>query len=287
VQQIFVGDVQGCADELEELLARARAAFGGEFELWLVGDLVNRGPDNLRVLERVRALRDEGRAHLVIGNHEIGLVMKALGLRALGRSDTIDDVLASPAAHDWVTWVCGLPLVATGSVAGEPFAMVHASVHPDWDLATLCVRARRVEERLRDADRAALRELLGDGSEGEPDRDVLDRLTRCRSVDDGAGTWSEALPGGAREAWHACWRRRQHAYGVVYGHWALQGLHVAPQLRGLDTGCVHHGRDHAGFLTAWLPDDEAGFVDPDTRFWQIPAKRVYYDARRQKDRSSL
>ena len=67
MQQIFVGDVQGCADELDELLARARDAFGDGFELWVVGDLVNRGPDNLRPLERVRELVEQGRAHYVLG----------------------------------------------------------------------------------------------------------------------------------------------------------------------------------------------------------------------------
>ena len=56
MQRIFVGDVQGCADELESLLQRAESAFGDRFELWLVGDLVNRGPESLRVLSRVRAL---------------------------------------------------------------------------------------------------------------------------------------------------------------------------------------------------------------------------------------
>src|SRR5690606_41345875 len=72
MQRIFVGDVQGCADEFDELLARARAAFGERFELWLVGDLVNRGPASLRVLRTVRALAEAGRARCVLGNHELG-----------------------------------------------------------------------------------------------------------------------------------------------------------------------------------------------------------------------
>jgi bis(5'-nucleosyl)-tetraphosphatase (symmetrical) len=287
VQRIFVGDVQGCADELDELIARARSEFGGEFELWLVGDLINRGPENLRVLERVRELHEQGRARSVLGNHEIGLLMKWLGLRGRSSADTIDDVLASPDARDWLDWLCELPLIETGSIAGERFAMVHAAVHPDWDLETLSARAARVQQRLRSADKAELRALLGDAAEPDPDRDALDRMTRCRSVDDRAGTWSDAPPETPDDAWHARWRRRDHDYGIVYGHWALQGLHVAPGLRGIDTGCVHHGRDHDGYLTAWLPDESAGFVDPDARFWQVAAKRTYYAARGAKSRSSV
>jgi hypothetical protein len=69
----------------------------------------------------------------------------------------------------------------------------------------------------------------------------------------------------------------------VYGHWSLQGLHVARGLRGLDTGCVHHGRGRDGFLTAWLPDPAADepFGLPDAAFWKIPARRAYY-ARRDR-----
>ena len=98
------------------------------------------------------------------------------------------------------------------------------------------------------------------------------------------GAWSpeppELAPPGYR-AWHEVWRERAHPYGVVYGHWALQGLHVAPGLRGLDTGCVHHGRGRDGFLTAWLPDPNAAqpFDVPDERIWQVPARRPYYARR--------
>src|SRR3970040_165833 len=56
VQPIFVGDVQGCGEELGELLERAAAQFGRRFSLWVVGDLVNRGPDNRTPLVRVREL---------------------------------------------------------------------------------------------------------------------------------------------------------------------------------------------------------------------------------------
>ena len=66
-QHVFVGDVQGCADEFDELLGRLRDSFGDEFVLHSVGDLVNRGPDNLRVLERMRELVAAGRGHHVLG----------------------------------------------------------------------------------------------------------------------------------------------------------------------------------------------------------------------------
>ena len=283
-QPIFVGDVQGCADELDELLERAAAAFGDGFELWLVGDLVNRGPYNLRVLRRVRELADAGRARCVLGNHDVNLLRVAAGQRKLSRVDSVRDVLEASDADEWIEWLRRRPLAATGRLGDRPFALVHAAVHPDWDLAELERRARRVEARLGCPERREAEEFLACDPVRDPDLDTLRRVINCRSVTP-SGEWSseppELMPAGFRP-WHEEWSARGHGYGVVYGHWALQGLHVAPALRGLDTGCVHHGRGHRGTLTAWLPDASlrapfrTPFDLPDGRFWRIPARRAYY-----------
>lgn len=278
VQQIFVGDVQGCGDELEALIERVRGDFGSEFELWLVGDLVNRGPRNLDVLRRVRKLWEAGRAQVVLGNHEVGLLQAALGLRELGPNDTIADVLAAPDLADWVDWLCGLPVVIKDRLGGRPFVMVHASVPPGWSSSKLAARARAIEERLTAGGKARKRFLARE--EAAEDFEVFDRLLTCRSIGPG-GSWSSRPPDGERRAWHRAWRAEAPDFGVVYGHWSLQGLHVAPGLRGLDTGCVHNGRGRATSLTAWIPKLKAKdpFAIPDEGFLEIPAKRVYYEPR--------
>jgi bis(5'-nucleosyl)-tetraphosphatase (symmetrical) len=285
--RIFIGDVQGCADELDELLEIAAAELGDDFEVWSVGDLINRGPDNRRVLERMRTLHADGRARIVLGNHEIGLLMRWLGVRAGSSADTIEDILEAPDAEDWIRWLSNLPLVEIGELAGQPFAMVHASVHPDWDLASLVAHARAAEKRLCEPMEARLREWLSTAPGAEGERDDLDRLTRGRSIIDAAGSWSDKLPTKPGNAWHLRWAKREHEYGIVYGHWALQGLHVAPGLRGLDTACVHHGREDGrggrtkGALTAWIPrldQSRAGrahFSVPDDRFLHVKAKQRY------------
>lgn len=282
MQRVFVGDVQGCAEELEELEARARASFGDRFELWLVGDLVNRGPHSLRVLRRVREWVEAGRARCVLGNHELSLLRIACGQEGLGPGDTHGEVLAAPDAREWIEWLRRLPLVASGRLGRQRFAVVHAASHPHWSLDELVARAREIEARLAHPDRREWVRLLATTPDPELDplRDVLARLTHCRSAH-ASGAWSELEPELAPEgyrAWHALWSQRRHRHGLVYGHWAMQGLHVAPGLRGLDTGCVHHGRDRVGLLSAWLPspDSDTPFDVPDERFWQVPARRVYY-----------
>jgi bis(5'-nucleosyl)-tetraphosphatase (symmetrical) len=279
VQHVFVGDVQGCSEELDELLERAERRFGDALELWLVGDLVNRGPGNLAALRRIRELdaRRPERVHYVLGNHEVSLLRCWLGLRSVSSYDSFQDVLDAPDVDEWMNWLRMRPLVCSGRLGEQPFAVVHAGVHPDWSLADLEAAGRVVETSLR-APLDAVRRTLG--GPFAPRDDVLGRLTRCRSVGDG-DAWTSDEPDAGMRAWHAAWSERRHDYGVVYGHWAMQGLHVAPGLRGLDTGCVHHGRGRDGALTAWVPDSASRrpFDLPDDAFWQIPARRAYYTHR--------
>jgi len=272
VQQIFIGDVQGCADELEELLARAEREFGSAFEVTWVGDLINRGPRSLDCLRIAREYQERSRGRLVLGNHEIALLCVYFGLRDLQPLDSVAEILDAPDADEWVDWLRAQPVCIAGELGASPYLVVHAAVHPDWDRASALAQAREVEDRLLGETRSLLAAPAAD-----PQGDALGRFTRCRSID-GTG-WSSGLPKAAKDAWHAQWAERGHSYGVVYGHWALQRLHVAPGLRGLDTGCVHHGRGEDGLLTAWLPrDGDDEFAVPDARFWQVRAKRRYYAA---------
>ncbi|MGI9591375.1 MAG: metallophosphoesterase [Myxococcota bacterium] len=280
LRPVFVGDVQGCADELDELLARAESRFGAGFALFSVGDVVNRGPDNLRALRRVRELVEAGRGQMILGNHELHLLRAAAGQRPVAPLDSIGDVLAAPDADDWIDWLRRRPLAVTGKMGGQRFAMVHASLHPDWELAELEERAAGVERRLGGGGRAEAEAFLAGDPRDDPDLDTLLRVTSCRSTTPD-GAWRSEPPGPGTRAWHEEWAKRKHRYGVVYGHWSLQGLHVADGLRGLDTGCVHHGRGRDGFLTAWLPEpeEESPFSLPDHGFWQVPARRAYYARR--------
>jgi bis(5'-nucleosyl)-tetraphosphatase (symmetrical) len=277
VPPVFVGDVQGCFAELEELLGRVRAAGGEEFELWLVGDLINRGPSSIEVLRAVRPLVERGRARYVLGNHEIWLLESFFGRRPLRHSDTMADLLGRADIDDWVEWIRRRPLVEGGELGGRPFAMVHAAAHPDWDLDTLVGRAREAEARLGHPDRSVAERFLAGEDERDLALDALRLMTSCRSVRPD-GSWSSEEPVSPAIPWHAAWSRRSHSYALVYGHWALQGLHVAAGLRGLDTGCVHHGRGRDGFLTAWLPQlaREDPFALPDREFIQVRAHRRYY-----------
>src|SRR5438552_5923745 len=113
-----IGDVQGCYDELQALLADF--AFGKDDRLWFVGDLVNRGPKSLEVLRFVRSL--EERAITVLGNHDLHLVTQFEGFERPRSDDTFSDVLSAPDARSLVDWLRVRPMMHID----ERHAMVHA-----------------------------------------------------------------------------------------------------------------------------------------------------------------
>src|SRR3954470_10705376 len=113
-----IGDVQGCVEELQQLLDKLR--FNKQRDrLWFVGDLVNRGPKSLETLRFVQSLGDK--AVTVLGNHDLHLVTQHEGVERRRKDDTFDDVLQAPDAKALVDWLRRRPMM---HVEGG-HAMVH------------------------------------------------------------------------------------------------------------------------------------------------------------------
>src|SRR6266511_1541115 len=97
-----IGDIQGCYAKFCQLLELIEFS-PREDRLWLVGDLVNRGPDSLGVLRDVKALGDA--AVTVLGNHDFHLLTVAAGHAHPHRRDTIASILAAPDRDELLAWV--------------------------------------------------------------------------------------------------------------------------------------------------------------------------------------
>lgn len=247
-----VGDIQGCADAFERLLDRI--GLTGDDELWLAGDLVNRGPDNLTVLRRARELE----AKAVLGNHDLHLVARARGRRPGRRNDTLQDVLRAPDRDALIDWLTRLPFV----YRDEDRLMVHAGFRPEWswqDVEERAARACRVLATRTD-------ELLGQLTRDPPPADGelsaaaqdIGVFTRIRMLDgSGRPDGRYAGPPEGAPAGLVPWYERsslEPELRVFFGHWAALGYRSLGRFVALDSGCVW-----GNTLTAVRAEDGAVF----------------------------
>jgi bis(5'-nucleosyl)-tetraphosphatase (symmetrical) len=260
-----IGDVQGCALTLRRLLDRLRreAAFDpARDELWLTGDLVNRGPRSLEVL-RWAAESAAGRGpeplgerlHVVLGNHDLHLLALAAGVEEPSRKDTLGDVLAARDLGELVEWLRRQPLLHEATIDGRPHVLVHAGLPPDWSVARAARLAREVQAALAGPKwRAAAAAIKAKSAESWSDELTGDErlatiaatLTRLRIIDGrGRMLWKfKGPPGEAPRGsvpWFAAPGRASTDHVVVCGHWAALGLLIEEDVVACDSGCVWGG----------------------------------------------
>jgi len=256
-----IGDVQGCDTELGALLSRLQFKADRD-RLWFVGDLVNRGPDSLKVLRRIHSLGDA--AIVTLGNHDLHLLAAAYGSAPLRPDDTLGEILAAPDREALLEWLAFRPLLHADP--GLNTCMLHAGLAPQWDLNLAQACAREFEQALRRHPRKLLSRLYGD----QPDRwdDALegqDRLrfivncfTRLRYVD-ADGRLALRVKGSPKKSqskalipWFEADEARWHGSRIVFGHWSTLGFFDNTEVTSLDTGCVW-----GGALTALRLDEPA------------------------------
>ena len=247
-----VGDLEGCLDQLKCLLEQVRFDPAKD-ELWLVGDLVNRGPKSLETLRFLYSIRES--VVCVLGNHDLHLLAAANNIERLRKADTLREILDAPDRAELLDWLRRQKLLHYDEQ--RDIALVHAGIPPQWSLKKALKRAAEVEEALQDDARLP---LFLDGMYGnEPakwDGDLhgvtrlrvitnyFTRMRFCRADDtldlkskEGLDT---APPGFA--PWFSYPERKTRGQKIIFGHWAaLEGNCNEPGLYALDTGCVWGG----------------------------------------------
>jgi bis(5'-nucleosyl)-tetraphosphatase (symmetrical) len=240
-----IGDVQGCFDELTQLLKEV-GFHARRDRLWFVGDLVNRGPKSLEVLRFVRGLNE--RAVVVLGNHDLHLVTQHEGTERPRPDDTFHEVLAAPEGGELVAWLRTRPLM---HVEGR-YAMVHAGLLPQWSIARARELAREVEQALAGAGyRDFLRNMYGSQPEQWSEalagwdrlRVIVNAMTRMRfCTRDGRMEFHAkgAEPPAGFYAWFDT-RPPAEEETILCGHWSQLGLKLGKRLAAMDSGCVWGG----------------------------------------------
>ena len=262
-----IGDLQGCFDPLRRLLDYISFDQAAD-RVWFVGDLVNRGPQSLEVLRFVKALG--ACATVVLGNHDLHLLMQSEGYGKASREDTFHDVLGAADRDELLLWLRAQPLF---HVEGQ-WAMVHAGLLPGWTVEQAQTLSGEASAALT-ADN--FRDFLANmwGSEPVAWRDdlagwdrlrvVVNAMTRMRYVTaDGAmefrAAGNKAPPERGPQGclpWFAVPGRASADHFVLCGHWSALGFREEGNLIALDTGCLW-----GGSLTAVRLDDRRVFRQP-------------------------
>lgn len=216
--------------------------------LWLVGDLINRGPESLEVLRFVHALG--ARARVVLGNHEVHLLAVAEGARPLKAFDTLQPILDAPDRAVLLDWLRRQPLLHVDRELG--YCMAHAGIPPHWDVHEAEARAREAEAwiqrngfgKVAVASMSEPLELSDELDAAARARVIVSYFTRMR-VCTSTGRLDFAFKGTAEQSpagylpWFAHPGRKTRGERIIFGHWAaLDGHANAADVFALDTGCA-------------------------------------------------
>ena len=244
-----VGDIQGCFSQLMTLLHQVN--FNPENDtLWVVGDLVNRGPESLETLRYLYSIRHA--VVCVLGNHDLHLLAVSRNIERMKKGDTLQSILDAPDRAELLDWLRQQKLMHYDELRNT--AMVHAGIPPQWSLNKALKRAAEVENALRDD---ALYPLFLDGMYGnEPNKwnSELSGVTRLRVITnyftrmrfctaEGKLDLKSKEGLGSAPAGYAPWfshpKRRTKDLNIIFGHWAaLEGQCNEPGIHALDSGCV-------------------------------------------------
>lgn len=244
----LIGDVQGCDAALGELLEKIGFSPSRD-TLYMLGDLVNRGPDSAAVLRRLMGYGDAARC--LLGNHDLSLLAVAHGQRAPHRNDTLDPVLRAADRSEMIRWLRQQKM----AIHAHGLLMVHGGVLPQWDATQTLVLAAEVEAVLRGP---AMGDFLSQMYGNEPAqwddlltgaarlRVIVNALTRLRfctpqgAMDLKASGGLEAAPPGYLP-WFDVPGRKTAGTPMVFGHWSQLGFLRRADIISLDTGCVWGG----------------------------------------------
>lgn len=243
-----IGDIQGCYDPLARLLEKVNFDTSQD-TLYCVGDLVNRGPDSLKVINLLKSLNNQ--CVTVLGNHDIHLLSMLYGIRKHRYSDTLSDILNDSGAADIADWLRQQPLMVVDK--HSKFILVHAGVYPWWSRKQAMARAKDVQTCFQDETKCIklLKRIYNnnptkwsdDLSKMKRRRFTINAFTRMRFVSPkGHLNFTESGYNGKqrknRLPWFQVTNKNMKGYRIIFGHWSALGLLDTPQHLCLDTGYI-------------------------------------------------
>ncbi|MBM93211.1 MAG: symmetrical bis(5'-nucleosyl)-tetraphosphatase [Legionellales bacterium] len=251
-----IGDIQGCLEGLQTLLSEVGYVPGRD-DLWFAGDLVNRGPDSVGVLQYIKALPQ---ARVVLGNHDLHC-LALFHTQSKRHASSLSSVVNHPEASSLMAWLIQQPLM----YLEQGVLMVHAGLYPQWSVTQALNYAQEVSDALNSQARDDfLESMYGDEpavwsetlSGWDRLRFITNACVRMRYLNENCVLdfqQTEAPP--LSETQWMPWFDHPRAQWdptitVAFGHWAaLKASIDRPYLKALDGGYVW-----GGHLVAWCPE---------------------------------
>ena len=258
-----IGDVQGCFDELKELLVLINFNSDRD-QLWFCGDLVNRGPKSLETLRYIKALEDN--AITVLGNHDLHLLATAYDHKKPGKKDTLDPILQADDCNQLMNWLRHQNMMFHDK--DRNITLLHAGLHPDWSIKQALQLAGEVEEILRSNHHINFyKHMYGDKpfiwdnslTGWQRYRFITNMLTRLRYCDSHGkpALGAKGAPGSQADhlyPWYEAPNRKSEKDTIIFGHWSTlphAGKSSCNNTYAIDSGCLWGGQ-----LTAMRIDEQ-------------------------------
>ena len=244
----WIGDIQGCDAPLGQFLEHVGFSASRD-RLYVLGDLVNRGPASLQVLRRLKNLGSS--VQCVLGNHDLHLLALNAGAKKPSKSDTLNDVLMADDKVGLLDWLRHQSL----ALYEEDVLMVHAGVLPQWSLEQTLALAHELQEILRGPEiQDFLMQMYGNEPSQWNDhltgisrwRCALNAFTRLRFCSVSGNMEFETKEGAAKAPagylpWFDVPQRKTSQTTIAFGHWSTLGAVQRSDVWALDTGCVWGG----------------------------------------------
>jgi len=246
-----IGDVQGCFNELKQLIKQLKFSSDKD-QLWFTGDLVNRGPESLATLRYVKSLGEN--AITVLGNHDLHMLAVLFNLQKPRPKDTLEDIQKAKDKDELIQWICRQPLMHIDDTQNA--IMVHAGIYPGWEISQAKKFAEEVEVVLQGE---KLQDFLNNMYGNEPDtwrndlqgwerlRFITNCFTRMRYCDSSFALdlKHNGKPGKQPEhlqPWLNFLNDEQKQHRILFGHWSTLGESKVKNVYALDGGCLWGGQ---------------------------------------------
>ena len=249
-----IGDIQGCYKEFKLALKKVNFNLDEDY-LWLVGDLINRGPDSLKLLKHIYKIKE--RTHIVLGNHDLHFLACFYEQRKLAKADTISKLMQSKKSLKYAKFLMEQPLIFKKEIVfknkSKKVIMVHAGIPPNLSLENCFDLNKEFQIALKKNPKRILKKIFNNPfSKFSKKMSRIDRiiffanaLTRIRACNH-KGEIDFNFKGRINEIpkkLNAWFNYENSIIGensqLIFGHWAaIKGKTKKKDIFGLDTGCV-------------------------------------------------